>query len=60
MRARDSRGHEGVNRKPEEPSVKNRWQEEGQRSTRGRLSGNQAPPPSPIHSALGQVCVFVL
>ncbi|XP_077063972.1 proline and serine-rich protein 3 isoform X13 [Siphateles boraxobius] len=60
MRARNSRGHEGVNRKPEEPSVNNRWQEEGQRSTRGKLSGNQAPPPSPIHNALGQVVSEVL
>ncbi|KAK7156759.1 hypothetical protein R3I94_006716 [Phoxinus phoxinus] len=60
MRARNSRGHEGVNRKPQEPSVKNGWQEEGQRSTRGRLSGNQAPPPSPIHQALGQVVSEVL
>ncbi|KAG1951983.1 proline and serine-rich protein 3 isoform X2 [Pimephales promelas] len=60
MRARNSRGHEGVNSKPEESGVKNRCQEEGQRSTRGRLSGNQAPPPSPIHNALGQVISEVL
>lgn len=59
MRVRNSRGHEGVNRKPEEPSVKSRWQEEGQSSTRGGRSGNRAPPPSPIHNTLGQVCVLL-
>ncbi|XP_067306367.1 proline and serine-rich protein 3 isoform X2 [Pseudorasbora parva] len=55
MRVRNSKGHERVNCKPEESSVQSRWQEEGQSSTRGRRSGNQAPPPSPIHNALGQV-----
>ncbi|KAK9962492.1 hypothetical protein ABG768_007853 [Culter alburnus] len=60
MRVRNSRGHEGVNRKPEEPIVKSRWQEEGQSSTRGGRSGNRAPPPSPIHNALGQVVSEVL
>ncbi|XP_067220393.1 proline and serine-rich protein 3 [Chanodichthys erythropterus] len=60
MRIRNSRGHEGVNRKPEEPLVKSRWQEEGQSSTRGGWSGNRAPPPSPIHNALGQVVSEVL
>ncbi|XP_042595847.1 proline and serine-rich protein 3 [Cyprinus carpio] len=60
VRVRHARGHEGVSRKPEEPSGKSRWQEEGQSSARGGLSGNQAPPPSPIHNALGQVVSEVL
>ncbi|XP_073673536.1 proline and serine-rich protein 3 isoform X2 [Garra rufa] len=60
MRVRHARGHEGVSHKPEEPSGKTRWQEEGQRSTRGGQSGNRAPPPSPIHNALGQVVSEVL
>ncbi|XP_050959411.1 proline and serine-rich protein 3 [Labeo rohita] len=60
MRVRHARGHEGVSCKPEEPSGKSRWQEEGQRSTRGGRSGNRAPPPSPIHNALGQVVSEVL
>ncbi|KAL1261086.1 hypothetical protein QQF64_008913 [Cirrhinus molitorella] len=60
MRIRHARGHEGVSCKPKEPSGKSRWQEEGQRSTRGGRSGNQAPPPSPIHNALGQVVSEVL
>ncbi|XP_051719396.1 proline and serine-rich protein 3 isoform X2 [Ctenopharyngodon idella] len=59
IRVRNSRGHKGVNCKPE-PSVKSRWQEEGQSSTRGGRSGNRAPPPSPIHNALGQVVSEVL
>ncbi len=60
LRVRHARGHEGVSRKPEEPSGKSRWQEEGQSLARGGQSGNRAPPPSPIHNALGQVCEFVL
>ncbi|XP_016414539.1 proline and serine-rich protein 3-like [Sinocyclocheilus rhinocerous] len=60
VRVRHARGHEGVSRKPEEPSGKSRWQEEGQSSARGGRSGNRAPPPSPIHNALGQVVSEVL
>ncbi|XP_052432342.1 proline and serine-rich protein 3 isoform X2 [Carassius gibelio] len=60
MRVRHARGHEGVSRKAEEPSGKSRWQEEGQSSARGGQSGNRAPPPSPIHNALGQVVSEVL
>ncbi|XP_016359094.1 proline and serine-rich protein 3-like isoform X2 [Sinocyclocheilus anshuiensis] len=60
MRVRYARVHEEVSRKPEELSGNSRWQEEGQRSTRGGRSGNQAPPPSPIHNALGQVVSEVL
>ncbi|KAF4104356.1 proline and serine-rich protein 3 [Onychostoma macrolepis] len=60
VRVRHAMGHEGVSRKPEEPSGKSRWQEEGQSSARGGQSGNRAPPPSPIHNALGQVVSEVL
>lgn len=60
MRVRNSRGHEGLNRKPEKSSVKSRWQEDGQSLTQEGRSGNQAPPPSPIHNALGQVVSEVL
>ncbi|XP_016325859.1 proline and serine-rich protein 3-like isoform X2 [Sinocyclocheilus anshuiensis] len=60
VRVRHARSHEGVSRKPEEPSGKSRWQEEGQSSARGGQSGNRAPPPSPIHNALGQVVSEVL
>lgn len=57
VRVRHSRGHEGVTRNPEKPSGKSRWQEECQSSARG---GNRAPPPSPIHNALGQAVSEVL
>ncbi|XP_043115543.1 proline and serine-rich protein 3 isoform X2 [Puntigrus tetrazona] len=60
VRVRRARGHEGGIRKPEEPTGNSRWQEEGQSSTRRGQSGNRAPPPSPIHNALGQVVSEVL
>lgn len=60
VRIRHSRGHEGVTLKPEKPSGKSRWQDECQSSARGGRSGNRAPPPSPIHNALGQAVSEVL
>ncbi|XP_056329477.1 proline and serine-rich protein 3 isoform X2 [Danio aesculapii] len=60
VRVRHSRSHEGVTRNAEKPSGKSRWQEECQSSARGGHSGNRAPPPSPIHNALGQAVSEVL
>ncbi|XP_051965477.1 proline and serine-rich protein 3 [Xyrauchen texanus] len=58
VRARHSRASEGVSHKDAEPRVKSRWKEECERSTGGERSG--APPPSPVHNALGQVVSEVL
>ncbi|XP_051535095.1 proline and serine-rich protein 3 isoform X2 [Myxocyprinus asiaticus] len=60
VRARHSRAYEGVSRKADEPCAKSRWKEECERLTGGERPGDLAPPPSPIHNALGQVVSEVL
>ncbi|TRY91356.1 hypothetical protein DNTS_026249 [Danionella cerebrum] len=61
LNARRSRVHERAHyNKPQESHGESRWQEEGQKSNGAGRSGNQAPPPSPIHNALGQVVSKVL
>lgn len=58
VRAHQAKGDEGVSRKAREVSGKSSFQEEGRRSKqRGRSGGLE--PSSPIHNALGQVCVLV-
>ncbi|KAJ8378934.1 hypothetical protein AAFF_G00232990 [Aldrovandia affinis] len=67
---RSSRSEGGVTREKAEKERVTQWPEEssrgegdwerGQRSRREGRPGDQAPPPSPIHNALGQVISEVL
>lgn len=60
VRTSQPKGHKGLSRKAREVSENSLCQEEGQRSTPKVRSGDRAPPPSPIHNALGQVVSEVL
>ncbi|XP_036394497.1 proline and serine-rich protein 3 [Megalops cyprinoides] len=56
---RDRGEKDKVTRQPERSSKEGKW-EKSQRSRREGRPGDQAPPPSPIHSTLGQVISEVL